>query len=120
MSITSAEGGREYDSNHICGFLNNAFGTPVAKDGSGMPTSWDVSRAKIVVDEDNGVVDIYDLDPAQRVYHPDDVKSEATVPRYFYSVFLLKSVVGWHGVLAEGGRSLNCRIPLVDFEAQCE
>lgn len=117
MNIEEREGGKEYGASHVDRFLESSFGTPVAKDGSGMPTSWDVSRVKVLVDEVRGVVDIYDLDPTQRVYHPDDEKSGIKVPRYFHSLFSLRSSMEWYCALADGGQSLNCRVPLADFEA---
>jgi hypothetical protein len=115
MSIAGPDEGREFNADDVGRFLNSAFGTPVAKDGSGTPTSWDVSNVKVMVNKDLDVVDIYGLDPDQLVYPPD----EKSRPSYFYSLFLLKANIGWYGVLAEGRKSLNCRIPLADFEALC-
>lgn len=119
MSIEKSEGGREYNAEHVSRFLSSAFGIPVANDGSGLTTSWDVDRVRVLVNEKRGEVDIYGLNPEQRLFHPDDERSGIKVPRYFYSLFLLKVSDGWYCTLDEGGTSLNCRIPLADFEAKC-
>ncbi len=120
MSIEGSEGLREYNASDVHRFLNNSFGIPISNDDSPTPVSWEVSGVRVIVDESLGVVDVYGLDPVQRVYHPGDVKSGIKIPRNFYSLFLLKAEIGWYCALAEGGQSMNCRIPLADFEAQCE
>lgn len=119
MPIEKSEEGREYNAEHVGRFLSSAFGTPVANDGSGLATPWDVDSVKVVVNESRGEVDIYGLNPEQRLFHPDDERSGIKVPRYFHSLFLLKVSIGWYCTLGEGGTSLNCRIPLADFEAGC-